>query len=189
MKKTISILLIALLIAIISVSFSGCRFIEKHEYKDAVVNTVTIMNENAATLDECGLLLLNVWHNAIYQERNNTTDKYTLENGKFVNDFNDALDNLYLDDEFINKLNTINDTQKELRKLRIKVEEPPKGAKKFNEPLLGMMDNYIKYSNIILNVQGSYNDVCAQINKCNNDFGEYASQFEAYEDEIQKFAN
>lgn len=52
-----------------------------------------------------------------------------------------------------------------------------------------MIDSYIEYSNVILNAQGSYNDVSKQIGKYSNDFGEYANQFEAYEDEIQKFAN
>ena len=185
MKKITSILLIAL----ISISFTGCGFLQKQEYKETVYTALTLMNNNASVLEECSNSLLNVWHNAIYEQKDKSTDKYTIKNGKFVDDFNDALDSLYSDEEFANKLTTINDTQKELRKLKLKLETPPKGAERFNEPLLGMIDSYIEYSNIVLNPQGSYNDVSEQIGKCSNDFVEYASQFEAYEDEIKDFTN
>ena len=183
MKKITSILLIAL----ITISFTGCGVLQKQEYREAASAALTLMGDNGGTLDECGRLLLNVWHNAIYEQKDKSTDKYTMKNGKFVDDFNDALDSLYSDEEFSNKLVTINDNQKELRKLRLKLESPPKGAERFNEPLLGMIDSYIEYSNIVLNAQGSYNEVSDQIGKCNNDFGEYANQFEAYEDEIKEF--
>lgn len=33
-------------------------------------------------------LIKSVWYNMIYKERDSETDKYTMENGKFVEDFN-----------------------------------------------------------------------------------------------------
>ena len=48
------------------------------------------MIDGAAKAENAGNLIKNVWYNAIYEERNSETDQYTMKNGKFVDDFNDA---------------------------------------------------------------------------------------------------
>ena len=44
-----------------------------------------------------------VWRNSIYQERDASTDPYTMEDGVFLEDFNDALGKLYGDSDFQSK--------------------------------------------------------------------------------------
>ena len=53
------------------------------------------------------MLIKNVWYNAIYEERNSETDQYTMKNGKFVDDFNDALSELFADENFSNSISEI----------------------------------------------------------------------------------
>ena len=48
-----------------------------------------------------------MWYNAIYEERNSETDQYTMKNGKFVDDFNDALSELFADENFSNSISEI----------------------------------------------------------------------------------
>jgi len=46
---------------------------------------------------------------AIYEKRDDKTDKYTRPKGYFVSDFNDALGNLYADSSFSSKISSIED--------------------------------------------------------------------------------
>lgn len=44
------------------------------------------MIDGAAKAENAGNLIKSVWYNAIFEERNSETDKYTVKNGKFVDD-------------------------------------------------------------------------------------------------------
>ncbi len=59
-------------------------------------------------------LTLRVWGNSIYEKKDNETDKFTRkDNGKgiFYDDFNDALLNLYLDDDTSKTRKSIEDNR------------------------------------------------------------------------------
>lgn len=66
-----------------------------------------------------------MWYNAIYEERNSETDQYTMKNGKFVDDFNDALSELFADKNFSNSISEIKTNQSEIANLMKQLKEPP----------------------------------------------------------------
>ena len=70
------------------------------------------MITGGAKAEEAGNLIKSVWYNAIYEERDNTTDKYTRPDGFFVDDFNDALANLFADTTFTEIIEEIKENQK-----------------------------------------------------------------------------
>ncbi len=58
-----------------------------------------------------------------FLKEDSETDKYTMVNGEFVDDFNDALSNLFLDSETLDTISSIKDGQ-------VKVANIIKGFKK-----------------------------------------------------------
>ena len=61
---------------------------------------VGAMISDAANAENCGNMIKSVWGNSILEKKDPETDRYTMKDGKFVSDFNDALGALFDDDEF-----------------------------------------------------------------------------------------
>ncbi len=74
-----------------------------YSYQQAYNSLAYDMYDSAVIAEDCGNLIVSVWGNAIWNERDAKTDKYTMEKGVFVDDFNDALDKLYSDEDFSKK--------------------------------------------------------------------------------------
>ncbi len=138
---------------------------EVHEYNQLksyyqLVDEINdVRNTSVAAVNHCSSLLLDVWYNAIWNESNPETDQYTCSEGVFVDDFNDALDNLYSDDAFGKELKLIDETQLELRKLKRQLTKVPKEYEEYNEYLMELIDNWVKLSTAIQHPSGSYNDL------------------------------
>ena len=70
------------------------------EYQLAYNKLILDMLDDAALAEANGNLIIQVWNNAIWSKQDGDTDKYTMTDGKFVSDFNDALNNLFSDESF-----------------------------------------------------------------------------------------
>ena len=96
-----------------------------------------------------------VWYNAIYEKRDDKTDKYTRPKGYFVSDFNDALGNLYADSSFSSKISSIEDNQDTVNALMKKLKNPPDEYKDAYDAVSDLYDAYISLTNCATDPSGS----------------------------------
>lgn len=168
-KHTGLIIFIVILIAAAIVGFGVVQNVKKAEYYSDMETISYTMLDGAAKAEDAGNLIKSVWHNAIFEERDSKTDKYTIENGEFVDDFNDALDNLFEDEEFINSISEIKDNQSEAADLMRKLTNPPKKYEEAYSILKIYYDNYLKMTNAVISPSGS-------LNTFSEDFNSYDSE-------------
>ena len=95
------------------------------EYSDNLKLATVTMLTGASDAESSANLIKQVWYNAIYEKRDDKTDKYTRPKGYFVSDFNDALGNLYADSSFSSKISNIEDNQDTVNALMKKLKNPP----------------------------------------------------------------
>lgn len=109
----------------------------------------------AIEAEGAGNLIKSVWYNAIYEERDSTTDKYTRPNGYFVDDFNDALSNLFSDANFKNTISSIESNQELVSSLMKDLRNPPEEYEDAYETLKELYDAYTSLTNLATNPSGS----------------------------------
>ena len=126
------------------------------------------MLDGAAKAENAGNLIKSVWYNAIYEERNSETDQYTMKNGKFVDDFNDALSELFADENFSNSISEIKTNQSQVVDLMKQLKNPPKKYEEAYSVLRAYYDNYLKMTKIVINPTGSLNTFSEDFNTYDN---------------------
>lgn len=172
-RKTLALVL--LLVVVIAGIFTYQAHQETTYYNN-MVDLANTMIDGAQKAENAGNTIVGVWNNAIYQTRNDKTDKYTMANGRFVDDFNVALDNLFADEEFMQSLSDIQNQQAEATDLMKKVKNPPDKYAEAAAALKECYDNYIKFIGCVIDPRGS-------LNSFSEDFGKYD---EAVVDSLQK---
>ena len=172
-RKTLALVL--LLVVVIAGIFTYQAHQETTYYNN-MVDLANTMIDGAQKAENAGNTIVGVWNNAIYQTRNDKTDKYTMANGRFVDDFNVALDNLFADEEFMQSLSDIQNQQAEATDLMKKMKNPPDKYAEAAAALKECYDNYIKFTGCVIDPRGS-------LNSFSEDFGKYD---EAVADSLQK---
>lgn len=151
-------------------------FFAKYCYTDYQINEVR--NNAIKVVDKNADLLIDVWHNSIWKQKDKATDKFTCPDGYFLEDFNDALDNFY-DDKKINKdLEEINEVMNELISLRKGLRWAPIGRAEYNEQLIIMTDSFIDECEIILSPEGSLNEISEELSDLTDEGNKAVSRME-----------
>ena len=127
------------------------------------------MLDGVAKAENAGNLIKSVWYNAIYEERDTKTDKYTMSNGEFVYDFNDAFSNLFADENFVNSISEIGLNQSEVTDLMKKLKNPPKKYEEAYAVLKTYYDNYIKMTKLVISPNGSIQTFSEDFNTYDTD--------------------
>lgn len=159
-KKHKSVIISIIVFALIVVGVLGIGISKKAKELEYYSNMETVsftMLDGAAKAENAGNLIMSVWYNAIYEERDSETDQYTMKNGKFVDDFNDALSELFADENFSNSISEIESNQYEVANLMKQLKEPPKKYEEAYSVLKVYYDNYLKMTKIVINPIGSLN--------------------------------
>ena len=145
------------------------------EYSANLEMAAYSMIASAGQAEECGNLIKQVWYNAIYEERNTSTDKYTRPNGYFVKDFNDALNNLFEDSSFQTRIRNIEKNQDTMNSLMKELKNPPEEYADAYEAVSELYDAYLTLTNLVVNPTGSlqtyssdFNDADSEALKCFN---------------------
>lgn len=133
-------------------------------YYDNLETVTYKMLDGAANAETAGNLIKSVWYNTIYEKRDTATDKYTLKNGKFVDDFNEALSNLFYDEEFRKSISTIQNNQDEVVELMKKLKNPPKEYEEAYSVLKTYYDNYLALTKMVINPTGSLQSFSDEFN-------------------------
>ena len=124
-------------------------------YYDNLETVTYKMLDGAAKTETAGNLIKSVWYNAIYEVRDAETDKYTMKNGKFVDDFNDALSNLFADENFMNSISEIEVNQSNVTDLMKKLRNPPTQYAEAYSVLKNYYENYLQMTKLVINPTGS----------------------------------
>ena len=95
-----------------------------------------------------------VWRNSIYQQQDESTDPYTMENGVFLEDFDDALGNLYNDSVFAARLASVQTNRGSAAGSMSGLKDAPEGYEDVYQALKEQYDAYIKLTNLALNNGG-----------------------------------
>lgn len=164
----ISIISVAL-IAVFILGFIITQKAKESEYYSNMETVSFTMLDGAVKAETAGNLIMSVWYNAIYEKRDDQTDKYTIVNGKFVDDFNDALDNLFADKNFIDSISEIELNQSEVTELMKKLKNPPRKYEEAYSVLTIYYDNYLKMTKSVISPTGSLNTFSEDFNTYDED--------------------
>lgn len=171
--------------ALIVVSVLGIGMSQKAKELQYYSNMETVfftMLDGATKAENAGNLIKSVWYNAIYEERDNETDQYTMKNGKFVDDFNDALSGLFADENFSNRISEIEINQYEVADLMKQLQNPPKKYEEAYSVLKAYYDNYLKMTKIVISPTGSLNTFSEEFNTYDNNTADSYEKMKLYLD-------
>jgi hypothetical protein len=125
------------------------------DYQNRYSQLVQDILDDAALAERMGNLIVSVWHNAIWKNRDDETDKYTISGGSFVTNFNDALWNLFNDEDFSENISTLTFHQFLVRDTMKEMLAPPDGFEKAYSALESLYISYLSFTNIVINCKGS----------------------------------
>lgn len=131
------------------------------EMYSQAVKTMYVGSDDAET---CGNLIAEVWYNSIFKKEDERTDKYTQPDGYFLDEFGDALDNLFDDYNFILKINSISSNQQKVQKLMKELKNPPESCEKSYDALMRLYEAYIGLTNVVIDPTGSYKEFSGSLN-------------------------
>ena len=188
-KKTIAIIAIAIVVVLVAIF--AVQQVQKQnaakeaarisqEYGENLELTTMTMLSGAANAESCGNLIKSVWYNAIYEERDSTTDKYTRPKGYWVSDFNEALGNLFADSSFVQKINDIESNQNEVQSLMKDLKNPPEEYKDAYEAISELYDAYTKLTNLVTNPTGSLQTLSSNFNDADTETSNCYSAMKLY---------
>lgn len=139
-------------------------------YRENYDRLVLAMLDDAALSEKSGNLIIQVWHNTIYEKQDSSTDKYTKVNGKFVDDFNDALANLFSDESFNADMETLQSNQQAIKADMKGMVNPPEGCENEYKALKDLYDSYLAFVNHVVYCEGSFNSFSEGFIKGDDDF-------------------
>lgn len=141
----------------------------KAQYADNMELASYTMLLGAIEAEDAGNLIKQVWYNAIYEERDSKTDKYTRPNGYFVDDFNVALSNLFVDSDFRDTISSIKSNQETVTSLMKELKNPPEEYEEAYEALKELYDAYTRLTNLVINPSGSLTTFSENFNNADSD--------------------
>lgn len=158
------------------------KFSERKEnkYYNKFANAVNLITNNNVEVAKIGELTAKTWYNAMYQIQDEETDKYTMRGGEFVENFNEVMENLWTDEDYISKNTEINNGKSEIIAAMKKVKNPPSKYKKADSELREYYDYYLKLVNEVCYVSGTYEDYVNNVNKYANRLYELRQKLEMY---------
>jgi len=134
---------------------------------------VSCMLDDAVLAEKMGNLIVSVWHNAIWSMSDEETDQYTKVNGQFVSDFNQALSNLFNNEEYRKNYSLLSANQYQVRDKMKEMLHPPEGYEYAFKALEELYNAYISFTNTVLRCDGS-------LESFSNDFGNADKAFNDY---------
>ena len=173
-NKTSRTLLVVLLVILAVAAALATVLVVKQKQKQAALDTyynnfadtVTMIAESAEEVEESGILINNVWHNAIWEESDSTTDEYTKDaNGYFYSDFNDALNKLFSDEDFIKGISKISDDKNEIVKAMSSLKNPPEEYEDAYYTITVLYKNYASFADLVINPKGSLESFTEEFKK------------------------
>lgn len=156
-KKIIVIVGIAVLVFIIVelILFLQNR---KTTYIEKLETTRLEMLDGGSDAESLCNLTNKVWYNAIYEKYDDETDEYTKDWTGFIVGFDEAIGNLYSDEDTVNEVLKIQENQEEVKNLIKDLQNPPNGLDDCYDTILNMYDYYKNLTDLAISPTGSLED-------------------------------
>lgn len=174
-KKKVFIVVIALLL--VAAVVAGIYFKNKQEeeriraqYALNIEQVTYDMLDGAADAEKACNLINKVWSDAIWEKWNEETYQYTCPDGDFVDDFNDALANLFVSDEFSKWEADIKDNQEKVIALMKELKNPPEGFEDAYDAVKELYDTYTQFTSMAINPNGSLNSFLDNFSEIDDQF-------------------
>lgn len=142
----------------------------ENEYYQNMENAISLMLDGGAKGEKAGDLTYNVWYNSIWKEKDDETNKYTMTNGKFNDDFNTSLSNLFKDQSYIDIINEVEKNRDEVKVIMEKLKNPPIKYTDKYEDIKEFYDSYSTFINLVINPTGSLTTYSTNYNNAKSDF-------------------
>ncbi len=149
-------------------------------YYSNLEEAVYTMLTGAAEAEKLGNLIVNVWSNSIYEREDEATDIYTIENGEFLDDFNDALGNLFASDEYVEQVEVIEDNKESVTDLMKKLTNPMDEYKETYSLVEKYYESYLKFVKHVVNSEGSLNDFSDEFSELDDEVIGYYEKLKLY---------
>ena len=159
------ILLSAFMVVLIAVLCFGFAQIKEKEYAVNLYNATYTMLQGCADAENACNLIQKTWSNAIWEKSDKETNKYTKPKGVFVSDFNDALGNLFADEDFKKQLSEIVENQNQVTAYMKALQSPPKKYEKAYNKITEFYETYLQFTNMAINPDGSLNSFAEDFEK------------------------
>ena len=154
----VSIICFVLLISIVLFISNNAR---TENYNIEIYTAVDEIMAVSAETENVGNQICSVWNNAIFDKDNENTAKYTSG----TKDFNEALSNLFADEEFIGKITAIRDKQSEIDIYLGKLKNPPEKFEDAYDEFKELYYAYSDYVDFVILCKGSYNTYTEDLSK------------------------
>lgn len=143
------------------------------EYTENFDVVVSLMLQGADEAGSCCSFMDQVWYNAIYERSNYATDKYTRPDGYYVSDFNEALDNLFADEDFYARINRILENQERVSVIIRKLKDPPERYITAFQYLFKLYNAYLSLTDMAVSPLGSLNTFSEDFDSADAEFTQY----------------
>lgn len=178
-KKNTLIFIVAVMLVVIAVIIT-CFFVKQQkeaavraEYIENLTLIRTTMLSGGAQAETLCNLTKSVWYNTIYEEFDIETNKYTMTNGRFHEDFNTSLSALYEDSNTISVIAEIKENQDKVADIMRELQNPTADFATCYNTVEAMYDTYRSFTALAISPSGSLKT--------------YADNFETYETDFMKY--
>lgn len=186
-RKPLFLVLVLVVVAIVAVavgiyiSGSNRAAALEAEARENYIQTMRTaryaMLSGAADAEATCNLISSVWHNSIYKKTDSTTDRYTKLNGKFYDDFNNALSALFRSDEYKDQVGAIKADRTVVDNYMQELQNPPDGLETAYNTLCDMYEEFTSLTSMAINPTGS-------LQTFNQSFSSYDNAFMRYYDKL-----
>lgn len=139
-------------------------------YIDNLEKAQVLMISGGSDAESLCNLTLKVWGNAIYEDRDDETDKYTRPKGYFVDDFNEALANLFADSDTQSTISDIEENQTAVKEIMKKLQDVPEGLDKCYDTVSDINEAYGRLTDLAISPSGNYSGFSTNKSNAISDF-------------------
>lgn len=167
---------VVIIVAIIGAVFVATQHSKASAREDYIKNLMLVrahMLSGGSIAEQMCNLTKSVWYNTIYEERDSTTDAFTMTNGKFNENFNDSLRSLYADSNAVTVVDELEKHRETVSDLMRKLQNPPDGFESCYSTVESMYDAYYGLTGLAISPTGSLKS--------------YSEDFRIYDSDLMKY--
>ena len=163
-NKKRNILIAVLVVVVLIAAVVGYKIYKEKQYEERLeayqfsLNMVAYdIYDSAVKAEDICVLVGKVWYNSIRKISDSETDPFTRPYGYFFDDFNDALDCLMSDADFMEKQYSLQGDQLVIETCMQLLQNPPQEYTEAYRDAKNLYNAYLQLRELALNPEGSYN--------------------------------
>lgn len=168
------IAVVSVIIGVIVKNVSESNYISNYE------STAQLMLDGAADAEKACNLIKNVWYDTIYEEYDSETYEFTHGTYGFHDDFNDALAELFVDDDFVSMIDSIETNQILVASSMKDLQDPPEEYEEAYDALRDFYDAYLEITGLAVNPTGSLTTFSSNFNDADSEAIKSYNEVELY---------